>query len=206
MKTILIYDTETTGLPNFNLPSSDPSQPHITQIAAQLCEEETGEVLGGMDFMIRPDGYVIPPELEVLTGITTERALKYGIGAREALVMFMDFWALCDMRVAHNESFDARILRIALMRHTINDPTTPDKWKEGGAFCTLNSSKAIINLPPTPKMLAAKRKGPKNPNLGEAYQFFAGEPLKGAHNAAVDIMACKAVYYGIKNHNKGALK
>ena len=49
-------------------------------------------------------------------------------------------------------------------------------------------------------MVAARRKGPKSPNLGEAYKHFTGQDLVGAHDALVDIMACKTVYYGIKNH------
>lgn len=33
---ILVFDTETTGLPAFNLPAEDPSQPHIVQLVAIL--------------------------------------------------------------------------------------------------------------------------------------------------------------------------
>ncbi len=43
----LAYDTETTGLPDWNKPSDDPGQPRITQLAAELFDDETGEVLAG---------------------------------------------------------------------------------------------------------------------------------------------------------------
>lgn len=72
--------------------------------------------------------------------------------------------------------------------------------KAAPAFCTQGKSTKIINLPPTEKMLAAGRKHAKSPNLAEAYEFFTGKKLEGAHNAAVDLAACKAVYYGIKKH------
>jgi DNA polymerase-3 subunit epsilon len=42
------------------------------------------------------------------------------------------------------------------------------------------------------------RKHPKSPNLGEAYEFFTGRKLVNAHDAAVDVAACKAVYLALK--------
>ena len=38
MNRILFYDTETSGMPLFDQPSSDPRQPHLMQIAAALVE------------------------------------------------------------------------------------------------------------------------------------------------------------------------
>lgn len=214
MKKILFYDTETSGLPNWSMPSGDPSQPHVTQLAAELCDEETGETLAAMDMIVRPDGWEIPLELQELTGITMERAMNEGLPADDVLHAFLEMWMGADLRCAHNESFDMRMLRISIMRDasyglmTVGAGATEapfaDYWKAGAAYCTQSQSVKIINLPPTPKMVAARRKGPKSPNLGEAYKFFTGEDLVGAHNAQVDIMACKAVYYGIKNHLKQA--
>jgi len=50
-------------------------------------------------------------------------------------------------------------------------------------------------------MIAAGRTNFKNPNLGEAYKFFTGKDLEGAHNAMVDVKACIEVYFGILDHN-----
>lgn len=205
-KTIIFYDTETNGLPNWSMPSEDPSQPHVTQLAAELCVEETGEVLASMDMLIRPDGWEIPIELQEMTGITMARALAYGKPADQVMETFMGMWTGADLRCAHNESFDMRMLRISIMRdpylsmQAVGGVPFADYWKKAPAYCTQGSSVKICNIPPTAKMVAAKRKGPKSPNLGEAYKHFTGEELVGAHDAKVDIMACKAVYYGIKRH------
>lgn len=210
MKTIIFFDTETTGLPLFKEPSEHPDQPHVTQLAAELCIEETGETLGAMNMLIKPDGWVIPDDLQLLTGINMERAERFGVPAKVALDSFLELWCNADLRCAHNETFDARILRIAIMRCAYwsgeamqtgaEEISFADYWKKAPAFCTQTSSTNILKLPPTEKMVAKRMKGPKSPNLGEAYLHFTGTPLDGAHNAQNDIMACKAVYYGIKKH------
>ncbi len=207
MNMIIFYDSETSGLPLWNLPSEHPDQPHVTQLAAELCIEETGETIAFMNRLIKPDGWTIPQELQELTGITMERAHAEGLPADVVLGEFIEMWKSADQRCAHNESFDMRMIRIELMRDPIysglvvgKDQPFADYWKSAPAYCTQGSSVKICNIPPTAKMVAAKRKGPKSPNLGEAYKFFTGEDLIGAHDAKVDIMACKAVYYGIKKH------
>ncbi len=198
MDLIIFYDTETNGLPQWNLPSEDPSQPHVTQLAAELCDERSGNTIATMDVLIKPDGWTIPDDLAQLTGITTERAIADGIPLADALQQFTGMWRRTAMRVGHNESFDARMLRIEYFRVLPVDDPFHDQWKGGAAFCTQGKSTKIINLPPTAKMLAAGRKHAKSPNLGEAYEYFTGKKLEGAHNAAVDLAATKAVYYSIK--------
>ena len=197
MKTF-IYDTETTGLPDWAKPSEDPCQPRVTQLAAELFDDETGETIAAMHAIIRPNGWTIPAELEKLTGITNEKAADCGVPMALALPIFMDLWAKAGHRVAHNESFDMRMLRIEILRDPGGSPEDADHWKAGKAFCTMANSTSILKLPPTQRMLASGRKGPKPPNLGEAYKHFTGQDLAGAHNAVVDLMACKAVYFGIR--------
>jgi DNA polymerase-3 subunit epsilon len=202
---MLVYDTETTGLPDWNKPSEDHGQPHITQIAAQLCDESAGDILASLNVMIKPAGWVIPAELEKLTGITTDKATAYGVPLNSALAMFVELWMRCDIRVAHNESFDARMFRIEFSRDDLGDDDLRDRWKAGAGFCTASSCTKILNLPPTARMIAAGFNKPKLPNLTEAYRHFTGKELVGAHNAAVDLMACKAVYFGIKSHHQNGV-
>lgn len=202
MRAILVFDSETTGLPEWSKPSDDPSQPHITQLCADLCDEETGDTISSFSVIIKPDGWVIPFDLEILTGITTEHANKYGVPISMALDMLMALHAKAYLRVAHNESFDMRMVRIEMKRDTCISDAFADAWKAAPAFCTQGQSTKIINLPPTEKMLAKNKRGPKPPNLAEAYEFFARTKLLGAHNAAVDVMACKRIYLGIQAHIK----
>jgi DNA polymerase-3 subunit epsilon len=204
MKPILFYDTETNGLPLWNQPSEHPNQPHITQLAAELFDADSGRVLGFMDFLVEPAGWTIPAELEALTGITNDLARHFGHPIHNALNTFVRMWQMAELRVAHNESFDQRLVRIEALRVFGENTPFHEDWKNGPTFCTQANSTKIINLPPSAKMVAAGRTHAKSPNLGEAYEFFTGTKLEGAHNAAVDLAACKAVYFGILKHQAKA--
>ncbi len=196
----LFFDTETSGLPLFSEPSEDPRQPHIVQLAACLVNLDTREELHSMDVIIKPDGWVIPDEVAAIHGITTERALAEGIPETEALTQFIGMWMwdLKTLRIAHNESFDARIVRIAIKRLKADDALA-DEWKAGRAECTQKLATPICKLPPTAKMIAARRNHHKSANLGEAYKHFTGQDLVGAHSAMVDVRACMAVYFAIQD-------
>ncbi len=191
----LFYDTETTGLPDFKAPSESAHQPHIVQLAALLVDMDTRETIQSMDVIIRPDGWTIPDDVAAVHGITTEHAAEVGIPENLAVSMFMELW-VGRPRIAHNEQFDARILRIALMRHQSEDAA--DIWKSGPTECTARLATPICALPPTEKMKAVGRFHHKTPNLGEAYRHFTGKELENAHSAMADVLACRDVYFAIK--------
>ena len=65
--------------------------------------------------------------------------------------------------------------------------------------CTMQMATPILNLPPTEKMLRAGFNKPKPPNLSECCAYFFDKELEGAHDALVDVRACKDVYFAIKN-------
>lgn len=191
----LFFDTETTGLPDFKAPSESAHQPHIVQLAALLVDMDTRETIQSMDVICRPDGWTIPDEVAAVHGITTEHAAEVGIPEHLAVSMFMELWA-GRARVAHNEQFDARIVRIALMR--FHSEEAADIWKSGPTECTARLATPICALPPTEKMKAVGRFHHKTPNLGEAYRHFTGKGLENAHSAMADVMACRDVYFAIK--------
>mgnify|MGYP000116575521 FL=1 len=45
MNRVVFFDTETSGLPLFKLPSEHPDQPHIVQLGACLVDIDTRKVL-----------------------------------------------------------------------------------------------------------------------------------------------------------------
>jgi len=186
MNLALFYDTETTGLPLFKEPSEHPDQPHIVQLAACLVDLDTRNTIASMDVIVKPDGWIIPEAVTVIHGITTEHAMDVGIPEKMAINMLIALWNE-RTRIGHNESFDARIVRIAQMRHNFSQELQED-WKAGQAECTCWLSRPHTKL--------EKNKLPK---LGEAYQHFTGKPLENAHSAMADVLGCMTVYFAIQD-------
>lgn len=193
---MLAYDTETTGLPLFKEPSEHPDQPHIVQLGACLVDMDSREVLSTLDVMIKPDGWLIPDEVSAIHGITTEKAGDLGVPESLAVEMLIEM-ANGRLRIGHNEQFDARIVRIACMRHF--EPAVADEWKAGEAQCTQLLATPIMKLPPTDRMKAAGFTKFKSANLREAVLHFTGKPLENAHSALADVRGCMAVWFAIQD-------
>lgn len=201
---ILFYDTETTGLPDFKAPSDAPQQPHIVQLAAILIDPVTRIERAIVDLIVKPDDWTIPVEIAAIHGITDEIAAAAGVDERLAADLFLDLRERATVEVAHNIGFDRRIMRIAILRHlgmTREEIETGEKVVE---FCTMRNSAALVNLPPTAKMLAAGFTKPKPPRLSECVKHFFGEELDGAHNALVDVRACARVYFHLQDMKREA--
>ena len=193
---IMPFDTETDKLPDWKIPSDDPSQPHLVQLAALLVDAD-GQELESMDVIIRPDGWEWDENNEAFKvhGITVERAMDEGIAEQDALEMLLSIYSKAQRRVAFNSTFDNRILRIAMKRYFGDGEEKAEimrSWKEDKDkyYC------AMIN--------ARKVMGGKQPKLAEAYKYFTGEDLEGAHNAMADTRACLRVYQGIMQHQGAA--
>jgi DNA polymerase-3 subunit epsilon len=207
MNTALFYDTETTGLPLFSEPSEHPDQPHIVQLAATLVNMDTRRVISSIDVIVRPDGWTIPEKAVQVHGITTEMAGDLGIPESQALDIFLSMWRCSNVRIGHNESFDSRIVRIAIKRFIDALPQNTDlaiplsdEWKAGKAECTQKIATPIVKAPATERMIAVGRTGHKPANLSEAYKFFTGNELQNAHSAMADVRGCIDVYFGAQDH------
>jgi DNA polymerase-3 subunit epsilon len=197
---VLVWDVESSGLPLWKEPSGHPDQPHLVQLAAILLDVDSGE-REDFDSIVSPDGWVIPDETAAIHGITTERALAEGRPEADVLTDFDALWKRCDLRVAHVETFDARMLRIAYKRFRGDEEA--DAWKAGNAACTAKLSAPICNLPPTDKMMAAGRNYAKTPKLIEAYQHFFGKDFAGeAHSATADVAACLHIWLKISGREE----
>lgn len=177
---IVTYDTETTGIPNWKIPSDSPEQPHIVQIAAVLADK-SGVESCAMDVIIKPDGWLIPDEVISIHGITNEMAMDVGISEKEAVQMLLD---ICGdaRRVAYNKTFDQRIIRIALKRFM--DEKAIEKW-------------AVKDDHDCAMMMAKQYLGVKSIKLVDAYKEICGKDLVGAHSAIADARAAMEIYFKI---------
>ncbi len=196
---LLFFDTETTGLPDFRAPSDAPQQPHLIQLACLLCDEAGNDIERWQTIVKPKAGARMAPEAFNAHGISLERAHDEGIDAAVAVDAMMDMAGRATALLGHNVSFDVRIMRITTTR------THGFKWEPRvPTECTMKLATRIVNLPPTPKMIATGFNKPKNPNLGECVRFFFNEELEGAHDALVDVDACKRVYFAIQQRKQAA--
>jgi len=203
MGLILAYDTETTGLPDFRAPSEAPHQPHMVQLGAVLVDEQTRKIEASLDLIIHPKDWEISDEIAKIHGITHDKAFALGVDENVALNLLMQLWDCCDYRLAHNEPFDARIVRIGLMRYEFPGNEI-EQFKVGKTACTQQLATPIMKLPPTPKMIAAGFNKNKSANLTEAFEHFTGKSMQNAHSAMADVMACLEVYWAIQDLQKAA--
>lgn len=195
--TILFFDTETTGLPKDKLPADHMLQPYIVQLAAQLCEDD-GTEISGFTLIVDPGidaGVKIPESASAIHGITEDRAKRFGVRARDAMWLFESFLRRCDLLVAHNLKFDKAIIETALSRHHAREI----RLLSVSRYCTMEKAAPVVNIPPTERMLAAGFNGPKSPKLEECIKHFFDEDMSGAHDAQIDLMACRRVYFHLKS-------
>lgn len=190
------FDTETTGLPNFNLDLTDPAQPHIVQLALLLTDDAGRELLT-FKAPIIPEGFTIDENGRAfeVNKVSNALANKYGITLRQALAMFRMFESKAELKVAHNYRFDGFLLKSAHARAGVA-PIDPPIEK----FCTMTVMTEVLKLPPTDKMVQAGfANKPKSAKLSEAYKFCTGKDLENAHDALADVKACKDIFFWIKS-------
>lgn len=192
---ILFFDTETTGFFQDRLPIDHPDQPYIVQLAAELVDDE-GAPVAGFSFIVDPGiGEIsIPERASTVHGITDERAARFGVSAEFALSAFTHLYQRADLVCAHNIKFDRGVIEAAISRHYRK--VMPLRK---ALFCTMEAATPILNLPPTERMKAVGFDKTKPPKLEECIRYFFNEELDGAHDAMVDVRACRRVYFHLKS-------
>lgn len=182
----LIFDCETTGLP------SKTFKPRIVQLAAILADE-AGEVIATLNSLIKPDGWTIPDEVIAIHGKTLEMCEENGRPMPEVLAEFNEMKARAIVRVAHNLGFDKQMLAIEAEFYGI-----PHNSSGLESFCTMHKNTKICKIDPSPAMIEKGNLNFKVPSLQEAYSHYFGEPFDGAHDAFADAMACKDVFFKMR--------
>ncbi|MEN8121004.1 MAG: 3'-5' exonuclease [Bacteroidota bacterium] len=182
----LLFDTETTGLPkNYKAPVTDTDNwPRLVQIA-WLTFDNDGNKIDNKDYIIKPLGFTIPNEASKLHGITTERAMEEGEDLDKVLSIFAEAIAKTDYLVAHNISFDEKIVGAEFVRKNFKT-----KWFSKKQICTMQASTNYCELP--------GKYGYKWPNLMELHKKLFGHGFEEAHNAAADISATGKCFWELK--------
>lgn len=172
---IIVFDTETTGLP---LPNSAPlaAQPHIIEFYGVKVDEEFN-IISEFNHLIKPP-IQISDKITKINGITNEMVEDkptFGKIADELI----DFFFNTDFSVAHNHSFDETMMTLELRRLEL-DHKFPWARKQ---ICTVESSFHL--------------RGRRLP-LGQLHQLLLNKPFsKGAHRAKNDVFALVRCFHAM---------
>lgn len=186
----LFFDTETTGLPrNWKAPVTDLNNwPRLVQLA-YLFYDKNGSKISGGDYIIKPEGFTIPIETSRIHGISTERAIREGYPLNDILQKFQSLIDQADYLVAHNMSFDEKIVGAEFLRNKM-----PDRMASKKKICTMLST--------TNFCLIEGPYGYKWPKLSELHYKLFNTGFDEAHNASVDINATAKCFWELKRLGK----
>jgi Exonuclease len=116
----LIFDTETTGLfSTYDITSAKLNEyPYMIQLAYELLDESTGNIVESYNSYIQlSDSIEINTQIQQITGITKEKLHEQGIPVSDALVSFYHAYFKSKRVVAHNISFDIKMIQVEIMRN-----------------------------------------------------------------------------------------
>lgn len=201
----MVFDTETNGkVVSWRLPLNAYSLkndrdavlanfPRISQIAWEIVDIDTAEVIRRHEFIIKPDGWTIPTVEELKArkesdpyffernNISTERCEREGVPLPEVLELVVEEINIVVAIVAHNAAFDLPVLKCEMVRYKFKATGKPVE------ICTMRSSTDYCQLP-------NGRGGYKWPKLEELYWFLFTKEMEGAHDAMFDVVACRKAF------------
>ena len=181
----LIFDTETTGLPLlYNAPLTNfDNWPRMVQIAWQL-HDELGNFVEAQNHIVRPEGFEIPINAQMVHGISTKYALEHGEPLTDVLNLFLEAAKKAKYLVGHNINFDLSIVGCEFLRDRGENPLP--NWKIVDT-CTEKTAE-FCQFP------GGGHGRFKLPKLIDFHKLLFGEDFSSAHNACADVEATARVF------------
>jgi len=183
----LVIDCETTGLPkDRNAPIKDVDNwPRVIQIAWALYDE-TQTAVETSACLIRPEGFIVPEDVQRIHNISTERALSQGRDLAETLEALALTAAKAKVLVAHSLDFDVNVISAEYLRSGLEPPFGGKK-----RICTMRQSAEFCAI--------AGKRGYKWPKLSQLHQKLFGSDFEEAHDAGADVAACARCFFALKD-------
>ena len=197
---ILVFDTETNGLPlEKNASIVDTAKwPHILQLSFIVYDNVKDKIIQIQNNYIKKD-INISEESTKIHGITREIIDKKGINIIDAMNKFDIALQNADIVVGHNISFDKRMYMVEAIRHyrkqyfTVNGIKKPE-------YCTMKNSTKICKIEKINK--STNEKYFKYPTLKELHTHLFNEFPNNLHNSLIDVFATLRCYIKItKNYD-----
>ena len=202
---VLVFDTETTGLPSSKIINPDTLKlwPHIVQFSYVMYDTERNDILDLHNSIIKvAEGINIPEESIKFHGITNEISQNNGIELELVLIEFFYQLKIADKIVGHNVLFDINMVKVELLR-IIYSRTQNAEFKNYLHFinnyknicCTLQDSVELCNIKALDKHGKEYLKFPKLIELHE--KLFISVP-NNLHNSLNDILVTLRCFIKMK--------
>lgn len=131
---IAIADFETTGLPEYKMPSAGNNQPYM--VSATVILRNGPHVQTSWSSVITSP-VTSDEEAFQAHGLTPDYLTEYGVSPVKGVLNVWKLVSQADLFVAHNAYFDYRILRTALKRFL--SEAAAEEFKEMPRYCTMNN-------------------------------------------------------------------
>jgi DNA polymerase III epsilon subunit-like protein len=190
---VLVFDTETTGLPTERNPSITETSkwPYIVQLSYIVYDFESNDIISLYDEILKlPEGIEITAESINLHKITEEINKTAGINRKVSLQQFNNQLETVDLVIGHNISFDKRLIMVECIRNGIQQKFNyrENKKKE---YCTMKNNVNLCNIE---KIGNNGKKYLKYPTLTELYYNLFNENPKNVHNSLIDVLLTLRCY------------
>jgi len=209
---VLVFDTETTGLPQTKIIGPDTLNlwPTIVQFSYVIFDTELNDIVESKDYIIKvPENVMISEESTKIHGITNEISSKQGIAITEVLNEFFYYLRSVDSLVGHNITFDLNMVKIELLRIIYNKLTSQEQIKHykydlhyinnyKNVHCTLQDSIELCNIKAIDKFGKEYLKYPK---LIELHQKLFNCSPNNLHNSFIDILVTLRCFMKLKYNN-----
>lgn len=207
----LVFDTETTGLPQTKHMNDDNLHlwPYIVQFSYVIYDSDLNNIIKTVDEIIKiPEEVSISEGSTQIHGITKTMTDEKGENIEIILKNFFVDLTTVDLFVGHNISFDINMLKVALLRLIENKKGnfTPrqvmvaksnleylNKYKN--IYCTLQKSISLCNIKVTNRYGGVYLKFPK---LIELYKKLFDKEPKHLHNSLNDILVTLRCFIKLK--------
>lgn len=187
---VLVFDTETSGLPEKEASIYDKSKwPYIIQLSYILYDLSNNSSLIKNNYIKIDESVIITQESYNIHNISREILNSQGINIVPALKEFNECLKKCDIVVGHNISFDKRLIFVECFRHNVTQYFTQfinNEKIHKPEFCTMKNTTQFCKLERLSKTNQVYNKMPK---LSELYALlFPNDPLpKDLHNSLIDV-------------------
>jgi len=190
---VLVFDTETTGLPPRNINKYKHGwfnyYPNIVQISWIFYDTEKDIFIDNCDYIIKlEDEKLIPEESIKIHNITNEIMNEKGVSIKLALDDFLTLLEETDIIVGHNIAFDLDMVLSEMTRHNFENIDLLKKQ----SYCTMKSSVDLCCIKKYNKYNNCYEN--KYPKLSELHSFLFGYVPNNLHNSFVDILITLRCY------------